>query len=115
MVRWRDDCERGQNPLFASSFEKTLAPGRINVSSTFGSGCTSLSTLRLSGFKSTQILMFPTFFHHASALCTFGDDVRFLAELHVYIKTVSCRNTKQLYGTLLTVRLPTCATGQGLM
>ena len=38
----------------------------------------------------------PKFFwhhHHASALCNFGDDARFLAELQVYIKSVICKNT----------------------
>ena len=65
VVKRCEDCERGicQNPLFASSFEKTLAPANFaSVSSTLGSGWTSLSTLSLSGFRSTQILTFPDFF-----------------------------------------------------
>jgi len=41
---------------------KTLAPARYaKVSSTFGSGCTSLRMLSLSGFKSTHMRTFPDF------------------------------------------------------
>ena len=54
VVRRREEGERGicQKPLLASNFEKTLAPASCaSVSSTLGSGWTSLSTLRLSGFS----------------------------------------------------------------
>ena len=51
-----------QNPLLASNFEKTLAPASWeSVSSTFGSGWTSLSTFWLSGLRSTQIRTLPDF------------------------------------------------------
>ena len=65
VVSSREDYDRGicQNPLLASSLEKTLAPASwANVSFTLGSGCTSLSTLVLSGFKSTHIRTAPDFF-----------------------------------------------------
>ena len=58
VVRSREEGERGicQNPLLASNLEKIFAPlSRANVSSTFGSGCTSLSTLLFSGLRSTQM------------------------------------------------------------
>ena len=64
MVSNREDWDRGicQNPLLASNFEKTFAPASwAKVSSTFGSGWTSLSTLWLSGLRSTHILTFPFF------------------------------------------------------
>ena len=63
-MRRRDDGDREicQKPLLASSFENILAPlSHANVLSTLGSGCTSLSTLRFSGLKSTQIQTLPFF------------------------------------------------------
>ena len=65
MVKRWEDGERGncQSPLLASSLEKIFAPPSCaSVSSTFGSGCTSLSTDLFSGFRSTQMRTFPDFF-----------------------------------------------------
>lgn len=58
VVRRRDSSEIDicQYLLLASSFVKTLAPANwASVSSTLGSGWTSLRTHLLGGLKSTQI------------------------------------------------------------
>ena len=58
VVSGRDDSESGicQNPLLASSLEKTFAPASwASVSSTFGIGWTSRSTFSLRGLRSTQM------------------------------------------------------------
>ena len=54
-----------QNPLhvLASSLLKTVTPDSCaRVSSTFGSGWTSRRTFSFRGFRSTQILIAPSFF-----------------------------------------------------
>ena len=56
------DKEICQNPLFASSLLNSLAPvSWASTLSTLGSGCTSLMTFWLRGFRSTQIRMAPDF------------------------------------------------------
>jgi len=50
-----------QNPLLASSLLKSLAPESCaSISSTFGRGWISRSADSFSGFRSTQILIFPS-------------------------------------------------------
>ena len=65
VVKSLDYGARGicQNPLLKSNLLKTFAPVNCaRVSSTRGSGWTSLSTLSFNGFKSTQIRMDSFFF-----------------------------------------------------
>ena len=73
VVSGRDDSESGicQNPLLASSLEKTFAPvSWASVSSNFGIGWTSRSTFSLRGFEVNADADFAILFgshHHPCA------------------------------------------------